>query len=183
MIKDKPGKTEKILKGKLEDKNEAYCDTGLSLGFIKALYTEINTENKSVLAVPKCSNISNCVRTIMSIWFISSVLSKCTGDAYTCVFSLLKMWLGSRRSKGWAPVCLLRVSPNTGRYSWPDQVDVRLCPSSAPYFHMNAKYAKGKKTSKILVPQSHQRVRKHTLARRRPHRPTWQITYWHHKNI
>lgn len=39
----------------------------------------------------------------------------------------------------------LGQSKHTGSYSWPNQIDVRFCPSSAPYFHMNAEYAKAKK--------------------------------------
>lgn len=39
-------------------------------------------------------------------------------------------------------------SKHTGSYSWPNQIDVRFCPSSAPHFHMNAEYAKVKKKEK-----------------------------------
>lgn len=39
-------------------------------------------------------------------------------------------------------------SKHTGSYSWPNQIDVRFCPSSAPHFHMNAEYAKAEKKKK-----------------------------------
>lgn len=39
-------------------------------------------------------------------------------------------------------------SKHTGSYSWPNQIDVRFCPSSAPHFHMNAEYAKAEKKRK-----------------------------------
>lgn len=141
---------------------------------------ETVTENETALSVPKCSSVSNCGSAIMSICFFHLSCKRMYVSTYACVCCSWKcarlpaLWSEGR---GWA-VALSRlwVSPNTGSYSWPDQVDVRFCPSSAPHFHMNVEYAKEKKTSKILVPGSHRRVRKHTFAGRTLHPPPWQIT-------
>lgn len=71
-------------------------------------------------------------------------------------------------------------SKHTGSYSWPNQIDVRFCPSSAPHFHMNAEYAKAKKKEKkreiykILVPWSH--CRENRFAGRSLHASLLQIT-------
>lgn len=69
---------------------------------------------------------------------------------------------------------------HTGSYSWPDQVDGRFCPSSAPHFHMNAEYAKGKKQqdpcpTEALQAGSAQICRQHPPALQRAATPPSQV--------
>lgn len=134
------------------------------------------TKTELELRAPKCK----CEHLLFSFLMQANVCEHthtCLCVCVCCSWKCAPLPALCSEDRGWpVPLSRLGVSPNTGSYSWPDQVDVRFSPSSALHFHMNVEYAKGTTTTKILVPGSHRRVRKHTFAWRTVHSPPWKMT-------
>lgn len=134
-----------------------YCNTGVSLGFSMAVCVCVRqrqwqrTRQRSVFPSAQVYLIV-WVQLWASAFFIFRV-SECIW-AHTrvcCSWKCARLTALRSEGRGWAvPLSRLWVSANTGSYSWPDQVDVRFCPSSAPHFHMNVEYAKEKKQVRSL---------------------------------
>lgn len=163
----------------LREKKRVYCNSGVSLGFSMAVC--VCVRQRQWQRMRRCSVFPSAqvylivwVQLWASAFFIFGV-SECTrartNACVCCSWKCARLSALWSEGRGWAvPLSRLWVNPNTGSYSWPDQVDVRFCPSSALHFHMNVEYAKEEKQARSLS-QGATTGWENTLPP-----PPWQIT-------